>query len=375
MSISHAKVSGKVDGADATLVQPSDWNGAHTIDDGTLVASKLTAAATKRAFGRNTAGAGNGEEVTASQIFDWVSTTNGVLLTRTAGSWVAAANVAIDNGDLQLANNAAPVTPGSGNKLASMSVGGRQMPVALAAVGANMAIQPLVAQRRVNVAIPQAASTNVQTLGISLTTSGTATSRSMTSTNLQTSSPRIGYLSAAGAGSVAGTRATGQVWRGNATGLGGFHFVCRFAITDAVLVSTANMFVGLESASGAPSDVAPSTLTNILGVGCDNGDTHLQLYAAGSAAQARVDLGANFPVNTVSVDVYELVLFAAPNASSISYQLTRLNTGNVVSGNVSVSANLFSNTTFMFQQIWRSNGGTATAVAIDMYNLYTESDV
>jgi hypothetical protein len=51
-------------------------------------------------IGRNTAGAGDPEEVTASQLFDWVSNTNGVLLTRTGGTWGAAANVTIDNGDL-----------------------------------------------------------------------------------------------------------------------------------------------------------------------------------------------------------------------------------------------------------------------------------
>lgn len=33
MSIKHAKVSGKPDGADATLVRPSDWNASHVLSD------------------------------------------------------------------------------------------------------------------------------------------------------------------------------------------------------------------------------------------------------------------------------------------------------------------------------------------------------
>jgi hypothetical protein len=36
MAITHAFTSAKVDGADATLVQPSDWNAAHTVADGSL---------------------------------------------------------------------------------------------------------------------------------------------------------------------------------------------------------------------------------------------------------------------------------------------------------------------------------------------------
>jgi hypothetical protein len=32
MTITHTKVSGKSDGVDATLVQPSDWNAGHTIN-------------------------------------------------------------------------------------------------------------------------------------------------------------------------------------------------------------------------------------------------------------------------------------------------------------------------------------------------------
>jgi hypothetical protein len=36
MAITHTFTSAKADGADATLVQPSDWNAAHTVADGSL---------------------------------------------------------------------------------------------------------------------------------------------------------------------------------------------------------------------------------------------------------------------------------------------------------------------------------------------------
>lgn len=45
MTIKHTKTSGKSDGEDSSLVQPSDWNANHTIDDGTITAAKLASTA------------------------------------------------------------------------------------------------------------------------------------------------------------------------------------------------------------------------------------------------------------------------------------------------------------------------------------------
>lgn len=51
----------------------------------------ITFAATQRVAARNTAGGGAGEEVTASQLFDWISSTRGVLAYRGAAGWAALA--------------------------------------------------------------------------------------------------------------------------------------------------------------------------------------------------------------------------------------------------------------------------------------------
>ena len=90
MAVKHAFTSAKADGADATLVRPSDWNANHTIDNDTITYAMIqNITATQRLLGRNTAGAGDTEEVTASQLLDWVSTTRGVLLYRGAATWAA----------------------------------------------------------------------------------------------------------------------------------------------------------------------------------------------------------------------------------------------------------------------------------------------
>jgi hypothetical protein len=376
MAIKHNFNSSKSDGADATLVKASDWNANHTIDAGTITLAQLVnATATQRLIGRNTGGGGAWEEVTASQMLDWVSNTNGVLLTRSGGTWGAAANIGIDNGDLQLVENASPVAPASGrSKVFGKSNAGRQMPAFIGPTGFAALLQPFLGTKSFQLMAPVAGSSTLQALGVSPSNTGTLTARALSTTNLATGTRRVGLVSAAGAGSVAGTRAAAvALWRGNATNAGGFHIVWRFMISDAALVATANMFVGIQT-SGAPTDVAPSTLANSIGVGVDNGDTVLQLYASGAAAQARTSLGANFPANTVSTDLYELSLFAAPNAADVKYELLRVNTGDRATGTISAGANLPASTQLLCPQAWRSNGGTATAVAIDIGGMYLESD-
>lgn len=373
---SHGHAAGDITGlaAIATSGSASDL-GTGTlpigrIADGAVTLAKLENRATQRVIGRDTAGTGVPEEVTASQLFDWVSSTNGALPTRSAGAWAAAANVAVDAGDFVLTNQATPAAaPAGKTRLYAATIAARPMIASIDELSQVMMAQPFLGRAK-----PGwwtcAAGNVLSVFGLPTPTiTGTATSRTMTSTNYATQLRRIGYVSAAGAGSASGIRCTtGQYWIGNAAGLGGFLMVQQFVASDASLVTTANMFVGLGG-TGAPTDVAPSTLTNIIGVGCNNGDTTLQLYGAGAVAQARTDLGSNYPVDTVSTDAYEIAIYCAPNASSVTWQVTRLGTAFTTSGSLS-GAQIPANTVFLAMQLWRSNGGTATAVGIDFCNGY-----
>lgn len=377
MAIKHVKVSAIPDGGDATLVRPSDWNDNHQIDAATITLAHLANLANQRLIGRNTAGAGVPEAVTASQLFDWISSTNGVLLTRTGGAWAAAANVAIDSGDLVVSEVAAPAAaPASKVRLHGAFVGGRGMPSAIGPTGGRQVQQPFLGQRASWWVLPRndggAAFTAYNTR---LDIQGTLTARVPAATNLCTAAHRIAYVSAAGAGSIAGARsASASVHRGNVAGAGGFHKLIRFAISDAVLVATAHMFVGLHATLTSLGDVGPETLANCIGVGCTSGDTQLQLYAADATPRARTALGAAFPCNTISTDVYEFSLYSAPNGADVTYELVRLNTGDRASGTISASANLPLPTQFLTWQIQRSNGGNAAAVGIDILGVYGEAD-
>ncbi len=71
---------------------PNTWDLSGIVS---VTASAITFTNTQRVLGRNTAGGGSGEEVTASQLLDWVGGTNGQILVRTGGTWAGTKNLTV----------------------------------------------------------------------------------------------------------------------------------------------------------------------------------------------------------------------------------------------------------------------------------------
>lgn len=290
-----------------------------------------------------------------------------------ANAWNAAHTI---NAEFNVPVVSAPATPTSGMNIYTMSPAGRSMLVGRDPNGFDVLAQPLFGSKHVMTWMPCPGQAGLSANdGTAPSAAGTNTARTADPTvgTMFAAAARTGNVSATAAGSVAGwsTQVSDFLFRGGAAGIGGFFVVWRFGVSDAALVSTAQMFVGVGARANS-STVNPSTLTNLIGVGCDSGDTNLQLYCAGATAQARVDLGVNFPANTISTDWYELVLFAPPNGTSVGYKLTRRNTGNVTSG--TLSTNLPTSTTKMIPRATRANGTTASAVGIDVGIMYCETE-
>jgi hypothetical protein len=57
------------------------------VPDNAITFAKLQNITTQRVIGRNTAGTGDPEEVTASQVLDWIGSTRGAVLYRGAAGW------------------------------------------------------------------------------------------------------------------------------------------------------------------------------------------------------------------------------------------------------------------------------------------------
>lgn len=260
------------------------------------------------------------------------------------------------------------------------ALAGRVLPKIVGPAGLDTALQPLMARNKVGMFTPPGNAATVTVMGAytAPTAVGTATTRSIATTNLFTRMRRIGYVSAATAGALCGARvAAAQITVGNAGQNSGFFKIIRFGVSDAAVVAGSRMFIGVAASTAAPTNVEPSTLLNCIGVGCRTADTNLQLFYGGSAAQTPIDLGGNFPANTTNTDVYELALFAAPNTADVQWEVTRLNTGDRASGTVASGGGVTgpSGTTLLtYLQAWRSNNATAAAVGLDIMSDYIETD-
>lgn len=320
MALKHAKVSAIADGGDTTLVRPSDWNADHTVDAAGLTVLNATSE---------------------------------------------------------------PSTPASGYiSVYGKTIAGGGFLKYMNAAGEDTLVQPHIGQDKVVwfTALGNA-TTAIQAWGSpALTVVGTATARNWASTSLVTRMKRLGYITTA---TTAGLlvqmyQGVAQYSVGNGSGLGGFFSVCRFNVSDAATVAGARMFVGMSSSVAAATNVEPNTLTNSVGVAALSTSSNLNIVYGGSASQTAIDLGVNFPANSLSVDAYELVLYAPSNVNNVvGYKVTRLGTSYVAEGTLTAATpgtQLPLNTTALAYRLWRCNNATALACAMDFTSLYIGTD-
>lgn len=267
-----------------------------------------------------------------------------------------------------------PTPPIAGNKVYVKSIAGRKMVKTVGPSGLDYTFQAHIGRNKTMLWQANGNATSLTVIGQAVATQGTATTRNVANTNFFTWMRRLAYLSANTAGSTCGIRTSAlQYGRGNLPRVGGFHFMARFGISDASAVAGARTFVGLTSTTAVLTNAEPSSFLNIIGLGNDSGDTNMQIiHNDGSGVATKIDLGASFPANTRNTDMFELILFCAPNGSSVGYKVTNMTTGAEVDGELTTNIPL--NTQLLAWQLWRSNNATALAVALDIVSVYMETD-
>ena len=300
-----------------------------------------------------------------------------------AGLTAGATNVLIHGNDLTLANNSTPTTPNTdtlkffGKRFGQ--TGSRMIPAVIDPSGMDYTLQPSIWRQKIATWNPSGNSATVPGInGLPAPTAlGTATARSVATTNNLTRSKRLGYVSAATAAAMCGHYITAaQYTLGNGSNVGGFFYSCRFGISDATLQTVANGFVGMSSSVAAATNVDPATLTNSIGVGYTSGDTNYFLYYGGSSAQTRINLGATMPINTSNF--MDFTLWSPPNQNGVLYyRLEIVGPGTVVEGLLgpgTAGVTLPANTTLLSHRAWRSNNTAALAVGLDIGGVYFETD-
>ena len=253
-------------------------------------------------------------------------------------------------------------------------IAGRMMAAQIGPSGLDTTLQANLGGNKVALWMPPGGSTTVPgVFGMAaLTATGTATARTVATTNLLTRMTRLGYVSAATAAALTGAReAVAKYTTGAGPGLGGFFARYRFGVSDAATVAGARMFIGLDALTAAPTNIDPSTKVNCLGVGQIGTSDNLHIIRGNATAKTPIDLGANFPANT-NVDAYELNLFAPP-AGGCYWQVRRLNTTFEATGFLP-STEIPIATQLLCHQLWRCNNAAALAVGLDVCGIYIETD-
>lgn len=264
-----------------------------------------------------------------------------------------------------------PSVPTYGVSVFSKSRAGRRMLAQVGPSGVDYSLQPVLFANKIGWWTANGNGTTVSVVNLGNSTTGTATTRNVTTASFAQSLRRIGYVSAATAGSSAGTRHNAlQFWAGNETGSGGYFYCARFVVSQ--VTATSRLFIGLWGSAAAMSNAQTSTRTNVLGFGTDSGQTTMRwFYNNASGTASSVDLGSDFPTTTVNV-AYDARIFCPPNGTTIFYALERLGTPYVAEG--FVDTNIPLNTQLLSPQIWINNGTTAAACAIDVVSQYIETD-
>ena len=419
--------NGGVTDGDKGDVTVSGSGAVWSIDAGVVTNAKLADMASGAIKGRALAGAGGPQDLTGAQVTalldGFTSTTKGVVpasgggtanFLRADGTWaapagggggsgdvvgpasatdqalvrfdgttgklVSAGNVTLsDDGVLTLPTAALPPSPDAGNlAMYARSVGGRMLPVVMGPSGLDSPLQPHLGLNRAVWWIPHGNSTTAFTaMGMTVTATGTATALNVSTGSLFGMMRRIGYRV-----TTASTTAV-VCWRGSANqhsvggtiaGLGGFHMIVRWGGDTGMSNASHRCFVGMRP-TATPTDVNPSTLTNIVGVGYDAADTTFHVMTNdGSGSATKVNLGAGFPKPSVDAqDVYELALFSPPGTVQlVSYRLRNLTTGAEATG--TVTSDLPSATTLMAPYMQLSVGGVSSVIGLSVKCIYIETD-
>lgn len=203
--------------------------------------------------------------------------------------------------------------------------------------------------------------TTISAIGVGTSNSGTVSHPQPASTNYYTQTSRIQVASAATANTTAGWRgAVPVLWRGNASGFGGFHFSIRAGVES--FVSDGRLGFGLSSSTAALGAGDPSAnLADWVGVEKGTADTNWFFSRrTGSGTASRVDLGTAVAAS----QLLEMHIACDANGSELRVLVDIFNntTGaRTTLLNTTYSTDIPANTTFLAPRYEGRTGAAATA--------------
>jgi hypothetical protein len=199
---------------------------------------------------------------------------------------------------------------------------------------------------------------------------GTPTAAAFATTRTHTAAKRIEYLVTTPAtNAVAGVIANAEVVRmpnSLSSARNGFIATFRWGPATGVATTTMRGFAGFVASASNPTDVEPSSLVNMFGMGWDAADTTVQFMsndASGTATKTSVT-SASVPTND-RMDFYTLtIMVPMTNPLSVHWHIQEPEFG--LSRNGSVTTDLPANDTALYPTMWVSAGGTSSVVGMSM---------
>lgn len=378
--VTNAAHTGDVTGATALTIAA----------DAVTYAKMQNVSAASRLIGRGDSGAGDPQEITLGANLTMTGTvlsasgggggspggSSGEVQYNNGGAFAGAADVKIEGGQLRLPAIAAPTAPAAGGvKLFGQGLAGRTLPAFDAEIGEPSALMPHLAYGRWGLWAAGGNNTTDTAFGIATNSTGTSTGVNWATTNYRTRLRWREYLvTVAATTAVAGQRgAAAQFSLGasvSSQNVGGFHFVLTWSPATGV-VSTHRAFAGMTSSNAAPTDVNPSTLLNMIGMGYDSADTNIQfMNNDGSGTATKTDLGASFPKPSADrTSAYRIEMYAPPGATQVvHYLITNLTSGATASG--SVTTDIPANTTALCYQFYTSVAGVSSVIGVAVGQLF-----
>ncbi len=301
--------------------------------------------------------------------------TSGNVFYNNSGALATTTNVS-SNGTNLVLNGVTTMPTGTENTpvLVAESVGTEAFPAIVD--GLNPVTKPIAFDRgSVNIteiSVFGNGTANVSTTGNTLVTTGTVSSPAIDFSAIPVSGfRRIEYTSSAATNSAAGFRTTPSNLAVNGTGStsgGGFRVSIRFGIS--ALTSGTMAFAGVWVTSSAMS-TAPTSMTNMVGVGIDPGDANLHFFCNdGSGTATKTSLGSSFGLSTSPLDFYRLTITCARPTVGFHYQLVNLRTNAVTSGFVSSNTPVAASN--MAVACYVNTNTSTTAAKVQLSNVYAE---
>jgi hypothetical protein len=150
---------------------------------------------------------------------------------------------------------------------------------------------------------------------------------------------------------------------GNTSGIGGFFWHGKMGYNQTFFGTQSQIMMMRNLTTTPGAGAAPSSLIDLIGLGNDNGDAHLQVMNNDAAgACTKTDLGANFPVG--ASQAYEFWFYVPPGGGSFSYRVLNMMTG-ADTGTQTINSNLPTANIDLSWQIYTSNNGTVATATMN----------